>query len=136
MFKDTQEELERLEEELLAEEEPEELPEAEPEEWDFSQFDQDVFDQDEPTMIYPGGAHRFQQELDEAQRRPKSTPPVRARNTDRTDEDLEAYSDQVWDPDSGKDRGLTYLAILAVVLTAALVLVVAWWVLRFRGMLP
>ena len=87
-------------------------------------------------MIYPGGAHRFQQELDEAQRRPKSTPPVRARNTDRTDEDLEAYSDQVWDPDSGKDRGLTYLAILAVVLTVAIVLVVAWWVLRFRGMLP
>lgn len=130
MFKDTQEELERLESELLAEEDPEELPESEPDEWDS------FFDQDEPTMIFSGHTDRLQQKTDDARSPRRNTPPVHARNTDHTDRDLEEYSDQVFDPDSGKDQGLTRLVILAVVLTLAIVLVVAWWVLRFKGLLP
>ena len=80
MHKDTQEALERLERELLAEEQPE------PTEDDLDLLIDDIlFDDEEDTpleetMIYRNSANQY-----------------RAYNADRTDLDLEDYSDEVYE---------------------------------------
>ena len=134
MFKDTQQELQRLEEELLAEDEKELEETAQEEEYedfvDFSEFDQDMMDLAASTLVFRSGAEKFRQQLNEQQR--ESTP-VRAYNSDETDEDLDDYSEEVWEPSRKKDGSLMGLTVLAVILTLCIVAVLAWWLARFVG---
>lgn len=134
MFKDAQRELQRLEEELLAEEEEEleeSAGEAEDEDFmDFSEFDQDMMDRTASTLVFRSGAEKFRQQLNEQQRK---AVPVRAYNSDETDQDLDDYSEEVWEPRK-KGESLGGLVVLAIILTLGIVAVVAWWMVRFMGL--
>lgn len=95
MFRDKDEALARLEEELLEEDTPRE---DEPEEEEYESYSNDV-------PIY---------------------------NTDRADLDLEAFSEEVYDPTTGKkSRVLIWLFLLL----CGIFCVLAWWVLRYKGVI-
>jgi len=97
MFKDTEKELKRLEEELLEEEQT--IPE----------------DTDELL-------EQLHQELDEND--------GRVYNTDRVDVDMEEFGEVVEAPVKEK---LTGLVISALLLTAGILGLLAWWLLRLMG---
>lgn len=115
MFRDASEELERLQAELLAEEEPEISPEPPEEEYDeyeeefdeyeeeFDEFEEefDEYEEDEEPEVYRNYASGY-----------------RAYNTDSSDEDLEEYSEEV--RSGGKGRGGCCLAVIACVLSLIL----------------
>ena len=126
MFKDREKELRRLEEELLAQEQ---------EEQDADQETQADFDTDAPTMVF----HQSDEDLTEEIRRilnesdRRQAQPVRAYNTDRSDMDLDDYSEQVYQPRK-KDHSMLYLSLLAAVLTLCIVIVVLIWLRRYLGL--
>ena len=98
MFRDTSEELARLEAELLAEEEPEE--ELLPEEEDAWEYEEE----------YPNYANGYQ-----------------AYNTDETDEDLEYYSEEVRTGNRARNGCLAVLiCLLSVGLAAVAILWLAY----------
>ena len=119
MFKDQKEELRRLEEELLLEEEadcPEDLPEEDPE--DAYLDDPDDFGQetDETYYNFSNGYGAYN-----------------AYNSDVTDEDMEEYSKKVYDdPSERKNRRLL---ILALILLSAILCTLAWCYLRYQGVI-
>ena len=115
MFKDTQEELKRLEAELLAQEQEEKALEAQPED-----------DREQPT-VYSNYSNRYGRDLR------NYASGYRAYNTDRSDPELEAYSETVQQPDGERSRGVLPLALTALVLLTAIVAVLAWLTLRVRG---
>ncbi len=121
MFKDKKEELRRLEEELLLEEALEEAEarlEEELEEADvLLESETDYGEESEET--YYNYSNRYGR--------------VRAYNNDTADEDMDAYSDNVYN--SGKNKGLGGLTALAVLLLIAIVFVLGWCFLRFQGIL-
>ena len=106
MFQDKEEELKRLEEALLAEEETDE-EQALPQEQDA-------------TMVFRPVAQ------------PAGVTARKVYNTDVLDTNLEEFSRRVERP---KGDGLTGLVILAIFLTAGVVCAVIWWVLRLRGII-
>ena len=53
-------------------------------------------------------------------------------NTDRTDVDLEKYSEAVREPENHR---LTGLLLLALCLMAAIVGILGWWLLHYLGVL-
>lgn len=109
MFRDTSEELARLEAELLAEEEPEEellSDEEEEEPWQ---------DEEEEEEEFPNYANGY-----------------RAYNSDETDEDLDYYSEEVRTGNRARIGCLAVLlCVLSVVLAAALII----WLAYERGFL-
>lgn len=121
MFKDKKEELRRLEAELLLEAQAEAEDarlEAELEEADALLDDScDYGEESEET--YYNYSNRYGS--------------YRAYNTDRTDEDLEEYSDQVYE--EKKDTGIGRLLGLAACLLAGIVVMLGWCVLKFKGIL-
>lgn len=106
MFQDKEEELKRLEEALLAEEETEE--------------EQEISQPQDATMVFQPVAE------------PAGVSPRKVYNTDVLDTDLDDFSRRVERP---KGEGLTGLVILAILLTAGVVCAVIWWVLRLRGII-
>lgn len=54
------------------------------------------------------------------------------RNTDRVDVDMEEFSSQVQQPSSGAKSGVVALLVL---LTIAFLGVIAWWLLRMKGLI-
>lgn len=108
MFRDTSEELARLEAELLAEEEPEEVlsEDGEEESWLY---------EDEEEEEFPNYANGYQ-----------------AYNSDETDEDLDYYSEEVRTGNRAR-IGCTavLLCVLCVILAAALII----WLAYERGLL-
>ncbi len=115
MFRDASEELERLQAELLSEDEPE-MPEPPPEEDVLYEEDplDPFFQEEEP--VYQNYANGY-----------------RAYNSDTSDQDLEDYSEQVRQGRSS--RGGCCLAVIAVFLALILaVLVIAWFAYQ-RGYL-
>ena len=55
------------------------------------------------------------------------------RNTDRVDVDLDAFSEEVQQPDThGTKSGMVALFVL---LTVAFLGVIAWWLLRMKGLI-
>lgn len=96
MFRDKDEELARLEEELLEQDAPEEVPDDEEEAY-------------EPPVQN-----------------------VRAYNGDAADVDLEEFSDAVYTPTRNRNTGLFALLFL---LLCGIFCVLAWWILRYRGVL-
>ena len=119
MFKDKKEELRRLEEELLMEAQleeeearlEEELEEAE----ELLESETDYGEESEQTYFnYSNGYGK-----------------IRAYNNDTSDEDLDAYSDEIYT--AGKEKGNMGLVLLATGLLVAIVLVLGLFVLRFKG---
>ncbi len=111
MRRDTQEELQRLEQELLAEEE---IPE-EPEEEDYGEFLEEP-DSEEP-VVYRNFSNRYGQDL-----RNYATG-YKAYNSDTLDTDLEDFSDAVRD---GKKPTSILLPLLTAVIAGLVVLYIAW----------
>ena len=111
MFRDASEELERLQAELLAEEEPEAPVEEEIEDEEvYEEYEEDT--EPEEYENYATG--------------------YRAYNTDNSDEDLQAYSEDM--RSGGKGRGgccLTVIACVLMLILAGLLL----WIAQAKGYL-
>ncbi len=125
MFRDTKEELDRLEAELLdetpAEEvsrETDEVPEEllDEEQLDTLLQDTQKFGPAESAAIYKNYSNGY-----------------KAYNSDKTDEDPEMLSDALLKPK--RDPVVTGLTVLALVLLAAILGVLVWVLLIFRGIL-
>ena len=144
MFRDTKEELRRLEEELLAaEREASEMARADrlleeflAEEDDYDDSEED-FMQDYPAGLVAGqnGYRNYSNNYGQTPQnygqnpnygRPQTPPPVY--NTDWTDEDLEDYSDEVYEQPKDDLRGLV---VLAMFLLAGILGVLAFWAVRY-----
>ena len=129
MFRDRQEELDRLQEQLL-EEDPEEL-EEEYEDEDEEYLDAEVDDllaandQGENPQTYNNYSNDYGRQLR------NYASGYKAYNSDRTDEDLEEYSQQVHHPQ--KEKGITGLLILAMLLLLGIGGVLAWMLMRMKG---
>lgn len=134
MFHDAQEELKRLEAELLAEEAPAGEPEDTPAQDDL--LDEESLDAllaQTQRIETPEGASVYQNYSNDFGKNLRNyASGYRAYNTDRTDEDLEEFSQQVYSP---KKKGLAGLVITALLLTAAIFAVLCYLVLRFGGSL-
>ena len=116
MYKDAEEELKRLEDALLEEEE------IQPEEDLDALLEQTKELLDEPsdeTQVF----HWQPEEQKKA---------GRIYNTDKTDEDLELFSEAVR---SGEKKSLTGWIITAAALATGIAAVVIWWIVRFGGAL-
>ena len=109
MFRDREKALEELQRQLL-EEEDEELP-AEDEEDELTEEDED---DDLPQEVHS-----------------QYTENVHAYNSDTTDTDLEEYSDTVYDP----PRRRTGCVLWFVLLTAAVLLILSWFLAKEGGLL-
>ena len=121
MFKDKKEELRRLEEELLLEaqlEEEEARLEEELEESESLLDDESDYGE-ESEETYFNYSNRYGT--------------VRVYNNDKTDKDLDDFSEQVYAGD--REKGLTGLVLLAAALLVGIVLTLGWFVLRFKGIL-
>ena len=118
MFRDASEELARLEAELLAEEGPEEelLPEEE-ESWEYEDDQPEVFQN--YSNHYGSNLRNYANGYN-------------AYNTDRTDEDLEAYSEEVR---KGSGKKIGCLAVILCLLTVALAAAMVVWMAYERGLL-
>lgn len=119
MFRDTSEELARLEAELLSEEEPEEeLPEEEEEDdpWQY---------EDTRAAAEPEVFQNYSNDYGRSLRNYATG--YRAYNSDDCDEDLDTYSEEVR---LGKKSRVGCLGVaiclIAVILTAAVILWLAW----------
>ena len=110
LFKDKKQALEELDQLLQEEsEEPEEVLEEEA----FSE-DELAEEPEAPAVIYHNYANDYGR---------------RIYNTDRTDTDLDDYSNQVYQPKKSSDIKL--LTAIAFTLAAAILGVVIWWVIRY-----
>ncbi len=120
MYKDAQEELKRLEDALLEEEEvlPEEAEAAEEEDID---------------VLLEQAKELMQETSDETQVfhwDPEKVKNARVYNTDKMGGDLDSYSETVHD---GEKQNLTGLIITAIALATGIVLVLIWWIIRYGG---
>ena len=129
MFKDTDEELSRLSSELLKEEDESEEYDEEYDE----DYDEDYEEDYEEEDVFP--------EYDYEDTRAAQDPVVyqnysngyRAYNSDDCDEDLDAFSEDVYEAE--EERSNTGLVILACVLASMLALVMLFMVLKYKGVL-
>ena len=108
MFKDRQEELKRLEAELLQEEPLEEQEDISEEDYRFGE---------ETPEVYRNFSNGYGK--------------VHAYNTDITDEDLEQFSEEVRQPKRNTD--ILVLCAIAMCLVAGIIGVLCWWAVRFMG---
>ena len=135
MFKDTDEALARLEAELLREEEYEkEYDEEEYEEYD------DTFEE-EAEELPPENPSTLSADLLYDDTRPAAGPVVyqnfsnnygHVYNSDVSDEDLDAYSEEVLQADEEKNHS-TALLLLACVLSLGIVAVLLYVLFLYRG---
>lgn len=110
LFKDKKQALEELDQ-LLQEEIEEPDKDLEDEEFD-EEFDDE--EPEAPAVIYHNYANDYGR---------------RIYNADRADTDIDDYSDQVYEPQSNSD--IKALTAVAIALTAAILGVVIWWLIRF-----
>lgn len=122
MWRDAEEELQRLEAELLAEEEPVEEEDL-LEDALLDELLQDT--RAENVGVYQNFSNDYGKKLR------NYASGYKAYNSDKTDEDLECYSETVREP----EKGITGLVITAIALTLGILAVLAWWLLRYRGVL-
>ncbi len=121
MFKDKKEELSRLEAELLLEaqaEKEEARLEEELEEADALLDDENDYGEESEETYY-NYSNRYGT--------------IRAYNNDTADDDLDAYSDAVYE--GTKKNSIGCLTLLALALLVAIVFVLGWCVLRYKGIL-
>ena len=120
MFRDTKEELERLQQQLL---EDEEIPQLTPEEEEALVMERNIFDlvSEEESGEHEGAYSNFANDYQ-----------AEAYNTDQSDVDLEELSEAVMEP---RKENLTGLLILMMVLLAGIVGILGYWVLLYLGVL-
>ena len=130
MFRDRQEELQRLQEQLL-EEEPKEALEDEAEDGFLDEEGLNALldgeDQGANPRVYQNFSNSYGREL-----RNYATG-YKAYNTDKTDEDMESYSQAVLEPENNK--GITGLLILMLALLCGIAVVLGWIFLRVKGLI-
>lgn len=121
MFRDRDEELKRLQEQLLDEEAAEEI---------F--LDEDMLDalleedrQGQKPGVYQNFSNRYGRELR------NFASGYKAYNSDTTDTDLESFSEMVREPK--KTIGLAWIPVLLILLLAAVVVAVVWRYVRQGG---
>lgn len=124
MFRDTSEELARLEEALLADEPDEELPEEEEEALAPWQYE------DTRAAAEPEVFQNYSNDYGKDLRNYASG--YRAYNTDDCDEDLDTYSEEVR---RGKKSRIGCLTVLVCLLTVALAAAAILWLAWERGFL-
>ena len=122
MHRDTKEELERLEAELLEGSEPEEMPQDE----ETALLDEEQLDSllEDTQKIGPAKGSAIYKNYSNG---------YKIYNSDKTDRDPEDLSDALLQP--GRDPVVTGLTILAFCLLAAILGVLVWVLLTFRGIL-
>ena len=118
MFRDASEELERLQAELLAEEEPAEEISPEPPEEEY-----DPYDEYEDTRPAEGPAVYQNYSNDYGKNLRNYASGYRAYNTDTCDDDLDEYSEDV--RSGGKKRGCGCLTAMVLFLLLVLVALIA-----------
>ena len=151
MFKDTDQELARLSEELLMAEQEEDLDEYEDEEAYDNEEYEDEYEDDEyvddeyeeedapPEYIYDDtraarGPAVYQNYSNDYGRNLRNyASGYRAYNSDDCDEDLDAFSEEVYE--GPEERSNTGLLILACVLATILGAVMLFVVLKYKGVL-
>lgn len=127
MFRDQEEELQRLQSELLQQEEPEELPEETKEELLDDQELEELLKDTRPadgTVVYQNFSNDYGKELRNFANN------YRAYNADNVDVDPEELSRQLDPP-----KRHTGLLITAALLAAAILAVVAYLYLQYGGLL-
>lgn len=125
MFRDASEELERLQAELLAEEEPEEDLAAEEPEEDYPYEEYEDTRPAQSPEVYQNYSNDYGKNLR------NYASGYRAYNTDETDEDLEDYSEDV--RAGGKSRGGCCLLVIALFLAVIIAAIVVGWFAYTRG---
>lgn len=120
MFRDQEEELRRLSDELRAEEEEPEAPEQEEEELDFS-LDADTDIADMTGGVYRNASNDYGRGLR------NYASGYRAYNADKTEVDPQALSDAVLREDEEEEKSLTGLVIAAFVLAAGVAGMLIYW---------
>ena len=125
MFKDTDEELSRLSSELLKEED-------ESEEYD-EEYDEDYEEDYEEEAIFPEYDYEDTRAAQDPVAYQNYSNGYRAYNSDDCDEDLDAFSEDVYEAE--EERSNTGLVILACVLASMLALVMLFMALKYKGVL-
>lgn len=151
MFKDTDQELARLSEELLMAEQEEDLDEYEDEEayddeeyedeYEDDEYVDDEYEEEEapPEYIYEDtraarGPAVYQNYSNDYGRNLRNyATGYQAYNSDECDEDLDAFSEEVYE--GPEERSNTGLLILACVLATILGAVMLFVVLKYKGVL-
>lgn len=128
MFRDAQEELKRLERELLAEEEEEQTTEEE--ELAQDALEEILEEEPESAMDIPEDYDAVRNYNGQIRNFANN---YTAYNADRTDTELESYSREV--REGSENRGLAGLSALALALIAGILGVLVWWLVRYRGLL-
>ena len=129
MFKDAQEELKRLEAELLAQEP---ASEEDPSIDDIlNDAELNALLSDTQTISNVEGYENYSNQYGKAPL--EATRAYQIYNTDHTDTDLEEYAQTVLEPK--KTQSLTGLIITAAVLSAGILGVILWWVIRYWWLL-
>lgn len=133
MFQDAQEELKRLEQELLAEENTPEQA-LSPEEDDLlDEEDLDTLLSQTQRIETPEGAAVYRNHSNDYGKALRNyASGYKAYNTDHCDPDLDEYAQQVYAP---KKKGVTGLVITALLLTAAIFAVLCYLIVRYGGIL-
>ena len=133
MFQDAKEELKRLEQQLLAEED-EPVQEESTEDISSEELEElkQLLESDsEKPMITEDDDFDIVRNFDGQVRNFANN--YKAYNSDKTDTDLERYSEEVRYP--SQDRSESFLTVLAVVLLAGILGILVWWLVRFKGLL-
>ena len=133
MFRDAKEELKRLEQQLLAEEDE---PVQEETADDISSEELEELKQllesdSEEPMLTEDDDFDIVRNFDGQVRNYANN--YKAYNSDKSDTDLESYSEEVRNP--GQDRSESFLTVLALVLMAGILGILVWWLIRFKGLL-
>lgn len=133
MFQDAQEELKRLEQELLAEEDTPEQAQT-PEEDDLlDEEDLDALLSQTQRIETPEGAAVYRNHSNDYGKALRNyASGYKAYNTDNCDPDLDEYAQQVYAP---KKKGIAGLVITALLLTAAIFAVLCYLIVRYGGIL-
>ena len=121
MFKDTDEELSRLSSELLKEEDESE------------EYDEDYEEDYEEEAIFPEYDYEDTRAAQDPVAYQHYSNGYRAYNSDDCDEDLDAFSEDVYEAE--EERSNTGLVILACVLASMLALVMLFMALKYKGVL-
>lgn len=133
MFQDAKEELKRLEQQLLAEED-EPVQEESTEDISSEELEElkQLLESDsEKPMITEDDDFDIVRNFDGQVRNFANN--YKAYNSDKTDTDLERYSEEVRYP--SQDRSESFLTVLALVLLAGILGILVWWLVRFKGLL-
>ena len=125
MFKDTDEELSRLSSELLKEED-------ESEEYD-EEYDEDYEEDYEEEAIFPEYDYEDTRAAQDPVAYQNYSNGYRAYNSDDCDEDLDAFSEDVYEAE--EERSNTGLVILACVLASIFALTMLFMALKYKGVL-